>query len=344
MNIPFRPALIAVMLAFAMHATAQELQTQPVPFTAYLDFKALAAKTGSNAALPIWLESVEFDSPKAEGATVPGKSTYRLRVRKLAGLNDQLLLRLFFDDMKGASPEISAWTELGEQMMAPKTVGNGLGLPASETVMIRMAGVDYIDIVIPGDGSNVRSAFLSSIQKAEIFKAIDFELPGTLADPFMAAPAAKPATSDAFLYGRVKATLDDATVLLSSTESPSSSIQFELATRPLVAVVTFEVLNADLNAPPQVIVNNRPQGAVSIQLPDLADPGYQGTVRPLQDDMQFHYTGWLKCQKILRGSSLQAGVNQLVIQLGEASGAVAIRAVEVQLKYSWENLDYTLVP
>ena len=346
MNIPFRliTATTAIMLACHVQVAAQDLQSQPVPFTAYLDFKALATSSGTNAALPIWLESLEFDSPKTDGAAVPEKSTFRMRFRQLAGINDELLIRLFFDDTQGASPEISAWTELGQRLTIPKKLGGGLGLPASETVLIPMTGVDYIEIEVPGNGSNVRSAFLSSIQKTQIFKAIDFELPSTLADPFQAAPAGKPAANDAYLYGRVKATLDNSTVRLSSTDGMSSAIQFELATRPLVAVITFEILNADLNAPPQVTVNDRPLGAASLQLPDLADPAFQGTVKPLENDMQFHYAGWLKCQKIVPGSSLQAGINQLVLQLGDAKGAAAIRAVEVQLKYNWENLEYSLQP
>ena len=346
MNKIFRllAALAALMPAGLATSVAQELQSQPVPFTAYLDFKTIAAGSGTNAALPIWLESVEFDSPKTDGTALPEKSTFRLRFRKLDGINETLLLRLIFDDNKGASPEICAWTELGERKMIPKTLGSGLGLPASETVVVTMTGVDYIDIEVPGTGANVRGAFLTSVQKAQILKAVDFEAPAKLADPFQAAPSAQPAANDAFLYGRVKATLDSSTVLLSSSDSPASSIQFELASRPLLAVVTFEILNADLNAPPHVTVNNRPLGAANLQLTDLADPAYLGTVKPLEDDMQFHYAGWLKCQKVVPGSSLQAGANLLLIQLGELSGTSAIRSVEVQLKYNWENLDYNLQP
>ena len=338
MNHPLRlfTILAALILAHAVPMCAQEMQSQPVPFTAYLDFKTIT----SNTALPIWLESL--NSSTIEQA--PVKTTFRLRFRKLAGINDQMLLRLYFTDLKDAKPEVSAWTELGESMMAPKILGSGLGLPTSETLTIPMAGVDSIDIAVSGDGSNVRGAFLSSIQKAEILKAIDFELPSPLADPFQAAPAVPPLVNDVYLYGRVRAALDSSTLRLSASDGQSSAIQFELASRPLIAVVTFEILNADLTVPPQLLVNNRPLGGVSLQLPDLADPGFQGTVRPLEADMQFHYTGWIKCQKVLPGSSLQSGINQLVIQLGDPKGAVAIRAVEVQLKYNWANLDYNLQP
>ena len=316
--------------------SAQELQSQPIPFTVYLDFKTLA--NHPSASLPIWLESVELIPPATDGTS----STFRLRFRKLPGINDHLLFRLFFNDTKGASPQISAWTELGDLMMPTKKLGTGLGLPTSETLIIPMTGVDSIEVEVPGDGSNVRGAFLSSIKKTEILKAIDFELPGMLADPFQSAQPQQPATNDSYLYGRVKATLDSTTVRLSATDSKSSIIQFELATRPMLALVTFEVLNADLNAPPLLIINRQPLGAVSLHLPDLADPAFQGSLKPLETDMQFRYAGWIKCQKTLPASSLQSGINQL--ELSDPTGSVAIRSIEVQLKYNWEAFEYTLQP
>ena len=343
MNFPYRFFIAAALLLFARPLThAQDLQSQPVPFTAYLDFKALAADPMTS--LPIWLASVEFDSPKTDGTSAPAQTTFRLRFRKMPGINDQMLMRLYFDDLKEATPVVTAWTELGECLSGPKPLGNGIGLPASESVTFTMAGVDYIDITVPGSGSNVQGAFLSSVKTAEILKALDFELPATLADPFQGAAAAQPGMNDAFLYGRVKATLDASTVKLSATDGITSTVAFELASQPLLAVVTFEILNADPSAPPQVIMNNRPLGTASLQLPDLADPAFQGEIKPLLTDMQFHYAGWLKCQKVVPGSSLQAGTNSLSIQSGDPASSVAIRAMEVQLKYNWKNLDYTLKP
>jgi len=339
------PVAVAILSASPAPVSAQDLLSQPVPFTAYLDFKVLAAKKNNNAAFPIWLESVEFDAPVAEGAEAPEKTTFRLRFRKVAGINDNLLIRLFFDDLKGKSPAISAWTELGDLIAGPKTVGSGLGLPDSETATVPMKGVDYIDIVVPGDGSNVKGAFLSSLGRTQIWKSIDFDLPTTLADPFQGSTAASPGKNDSYLFGRVKATLDNsAPALLSSTDGTSCAFSFNLANQPMVAVVTFEIMNADISSPPLVTVNSHPVGAANLLLPDLADPAFQGTARPLISDMQFHYAGWLKCQKVLPGSSLQGGDNQLVIELGDPTGSVAIRAIEVQLKYNWDNFDYKLAP
>ena len=58
--------------------------------------------------------------------------------------------------------------------------------------------------------------------------------------------------------------------------------------------------------------------------------------------MRFRYAGWLRAQKLIPGSALQAGQNTVVIQLHKESGPVAIRAVELQLKYNAPGLDYTI--
>jgi hypothetical protein len=211
-------------------------------------------------------------------------------------------------------------------------------------VTLPMGGVDYVEIEVPGNGANVRGIFLSSVKKSETRQALDFDPPADAIDPFQNPPPAPAHENDAYLFGRVKATLDNSVVKLSGTDGAGNSIEFTLTSQPLLAMITFEILNADVKSPPEVIVNNRPLGAASMTLPDLADPAFQGTVRPLERDMAFHYAGWLKCQKVVPGSSLQAGSNTVTLQLTDPSGTVAIRAIEVQLKYNWNSLEYNLVP
>jgi hypothetical protein len=338
-----RHVWLLTLLLGAVPLLAQELKLQPTPFTVYLDFQALAASGARQPALPIWLESVEIDSPKTDAAT-DRKTTFRMRFRKFAGVNDELLLRLFFNDDAEAKPVVSAWTELGESVLESKQLGDGLGLPTSESLTVPMTTVDYIDVSVPGDGANIRGAFLSSLKKTETRQALDFAGGAELIDPFHRPSAARPGENDSFLFGRVTATLDNTPVKLSPAEGMSSTFEFELGAQPLLALVTFEILNVDANLPPEMILNNRPLGPAAPVFPDLADPGYQGTVRALERDMRFRYSGWLKCQKLVPGSSLQAGSNKLIIQLSRGADAIAVRAVEVQLKYNWENLDYKLSP
>ena len=50
-----------------------------------------------------------------------------------------------------------------------------------------------------------------------------------------------------------------------------------------------------------------------------------------------HYAGWLRAQKVLPASSLAVGVNALDLFLSPPTEAVAIRSVELQLKYHGEQ-------
>ena len=87
-----------------------------------------------------------------------------------------------------------------------------------------------------------------------------------------------------------------------------------------------------------------PLGAAKMRLPDLADPAYRGDVRPLERDMHFRYTGWLPCQMIIPASALRAGANRLSLVANAQGGAIAVRAVELQLKHNWKNFEYNLSP
>lgn len=216
--------LLSAIFLFTSLVQAQELKVQPTPFTVYLDFKALFSPGAPLPSFPIWLESVNTESQKnGEGMIV--KTGFRLRFRKMAGLNDELMLRVFFDDQKDTSPVVSAWNEIGRRALEPRALGLGIGLPTSETVTIPMTDVDYVEIEVPGDGSNVRGAFLSSVKKIETRTTLDFDPPTELTDPFQATAPAPARESDAYLFGRVKATLDDAIIKLSPRDGTSSTLE-----------------------------------------------------------------------------------------------------------------------
>ena len=335
------PAIFLAFLLLRLDASAQELKAQPIPFTVWLDLKALAASDAARPPFPIWLESLEIHSPKP-GDTQNNKTTFRIRIRKFAGLSDEIMLRVFFDDLPDAKPVFSGWSELGAQSLKSTTLGQGLGLPTSEVVAVSMDGVDYLDIDVPGDGSNVRGAFLSTLRKVETRETLDFSGSAKLADPFSNLPPAQTSENDSYLLGRVKATLQSAAEKIEP--GATVSYEFQLDAQPLLAVVTFEILNSDLSFPPNVSANTLDAGPAAVILPDLADPGYQGSVFAMQSDVRFRYGGWLKCQKILRGSSLRAGVNQVVLSLDKQASPAAVRSVEMQLKYKTDAADLTATP
>jgi hypothetical protein len=332
-----------VVLLLTNAARGQDLKQQPTPFSVWLDFRALSGANPPVLALPIWFESLTSDSAPASGDK-PETTVFRLRFRQIAAVNTDLLLRLFFDDIKDAGLTVSGWSETGGNMFQRGPLGDGLGLPTSENLALPMTGVDYIEISVTGNGSSVRGAFLASLKQAAMKQPIDYPAESRISDAFGNLPPSKPKADDASLFGRVKATIDPGIMKLTPGIAESGSWQFQLQSPPLLALVTFEILDADATALPEVVVNNQPLGAATIHMPDLADPAYLGVVRPLDANMRFRYTGWLRAQKVIPASALQAGLNTVVIELNKESGAIAVRAVELQLKYNAPGLDFTISP
>lgn len=327
----FRPLrLLACLLVLAPALRAQELDQQPTAFTAWLNLHAATPR-----GLPIWLERLDTDTVRDPSDGSVQKTIYRLRFRHFPGLVDELMLRVYFDDLSGEQPIVSGWSEIGARTLAPITLGQGLGLRSSQTVRIPMAGVDYVEIEAPGTAPNLEGVLALSLQKVQTSQPLDFPVAPALADPFGNGEPAVSGSNDTLLFGRVKATLEPGVVSLApENDNPGvAGFEFPLGKPPLIALLTFEILNADVSAPPQLSVNDQPAGEVSIVLPDLADPAYAGAVESKRPDTVYRYGGWLKCQRVIPGSLLVGGTNQIVVTSPDRSTPVAIRSVEVQLKY-----------
>jgi hypothetical protein len=369
-----RMVLLAATL-WAAAASAQELATQPTPFTALVDFTTWDKQPEGTKSLPIWLESIQIvpsnttpslDMGLPEQNSEP-HTLFRIRLRSIPNLGGRLLLRLFFDDLPGKSPTVSAWSDTQGNLFTSNPLGAGLELPASETLAVPTDGINYIEIDAPGDGQNIRKALLSPLKTATANAALDFTPPSSpthpdpVLDPFGNAPSTPSPENDLYLYGRIRATLEPGVVKLSfPTAHPSAapqtgtnsssdedhsqvSFEFNLQAAPLLSFVSFEILNADPLAPLQSWINGQPLGSVTPQYPDLADPAYIGQVRSLQT-MRFQYSGWLHAQIIIPASALKTGTNTLTFQLSQSSAPAAIRSVEIQLKNNWQNLDYNIFP
>ena len=350
--------------AFLPRATfAQGLRTEAAPLTAWLDLRPAGPNAAPQSA-PEWVEAFEFvpakkatdtvesvsvkigdtQTSQAETVSSTGTSIYRIRLhRPAAGVND-LQVRLFYDDRAGgARPYLTVWNELGTEIMRSDPIGQGLGLPSSETLLVPMAGADYLEIAALGDGSQMRAAFLSWLETAEVQRPADFAVKETMAEPFQAQPPMHTPHDDAYQYGVVTARLQNGKpTVLTTGSAPAAAYEFQLERQPLVAVVSYEVLGATLGSAPTLTVNQNVTATSEMQFPDLKDPAFQGQSRVGQDDMSFRYTGWVRAQKVIPGSTLVAGLNRLTLALSSGSENVAVRSVQIQLKYNWEKLDYTL--
>ncbi len=365
--VPFRrlrwvfPCLLLAFGAARLHG--QELRGQQSPLTAWLDLRPTVPGAPPQTT-PAWIESLDFLPAQTDAAKTPlapasparaegtGQgvdrtySVYRVRLQSpVAGVND-LQLRVFFDDLAGdARPFVSVWNELGTELMRSNPLGQGLGLPSSETLTIPMKGVDYLEISLPGDGTQVRALFLSWLEKTRVLQPVDFPAQEAVHEPFHVLASTRQQTNDSYLYGVVTASLQPAeAAVLKPASAPAATFEFQLEHQPLIAVISYEVLGAAAGAAPLISVNQHSQGQSELFLPDLADPGYRGEQTEGSSQMTFRYTGWVRAQKMVPAEMLNAGLNRLTVSLSEGSGTVAIRSLQIQLKYNWEKLDYNLAP
>lgn len=329
-----RLVLTAALLLGSLAASAQELRKQAIPFTVWLDFRALSQPNAPRLALPIWLESIVSEHPpRARNERL--STVYRLRLRRLGDLNKELHFRIFFEDEAWATPRVTAWSETGTQLYQSGTLGDGLGFTNSAELLIPTQGVDYVEVAVPGDGRSLHGAFLSSVATSKAKATLDFNRDHEFLDPFGKEHSLTLQEADSYLFGRVRAALLAEAVKL-PVEEPIA-LDFQLDRAPQLALLTFEVLNADVSYPPHVVLAGATLGAAQVHMPDLADPGYRGQAVLGQQELRFRYAGWLRCEKLIPASSLRAGINQLSIALPRNSRPVAIRAVEIQLKYPVEG-------
>jgi len=333
-----KAALLALFL-LPLGGVAQELREQPTPSSVWLDFRKLQSPNPPLVTLPLWLESVKTEQTMANGE--PSQTLFRLRLHHGGPLTSQVQMRLYFEDLPGATPAVSTWTETGAPLFQAGPLGNALGLPSSEAIVIPIGDADYVDVTTPGDASGLRGAFITTAEVTETRETPDFGGTPKIIDAFGNTPPAVPSENDSLLFGRIKATLQ-AEALKVEPDAPLTW-DLQLDKLPLVAMLTFEVLDAQLDSPPQVKLNGHHLGPATLQLPDLADLAYRSQAMP-RGDARFQYTGWLRAQVIIPASALKVGVNSLALALRHDAGNAAIRSVELQLKHNSTILEDTSSP
>jgi hypothetical protein len=337
-----RPLAIFLCAATLCVAEDAPLPEQPVPFSVWLDFPVLARPGAADPALPIWFESLQTLRTPAQGDEPP-KTIYRIRLRRLPSLQREMMLRVFFDDLPEMQPIVTAWTETGRERFRSEPLGAGVGLPTSETVVVPLDGADYLDVEVAGNGSNVRGTLASSLKDVTVRQTMDFRAAPEVISAFGETTPVGISSEDVKLYGRVHSALVPEATRLTPDE-PSTEVEFQLAAEPLAALVTFEVVNADLSAPPVVSINEEDPVFAAVRWPDLADPAYRGEARGEEAHLRFQYTGWLTAQVAIPAGKLKPGLNKITFGLSESSGPIAIRNIELQLKQNWKHFDYILTP
>jgi hypothetical protein len=310
--------------------------------SAWLDLRQDKPANAKAQSAPAWVEAVSLvNGQMADGSP---KAIFRIRLGHPAGDYPILFFRLFFDDLTNARPELVCWDESGTQLLRSGALGSGIGLASSDSAMIPMKGVSVVDVEVAGDGKTVRGAFLDWMVSGEMVHPLSTETQDIIPQPFSASAPLQAPDHDMEQFGTVTATLASDAIPIGPDIQQAASFEFEMEAQPLVALLTFDVASPRIDSPPEVYVNGESLGPVNLVLPELADPGYRGEIESMVKDMQFHYTGWLRAQKVIPVGNLRAGSNNVMIIGGAASSASAIRATQVQLKYLWEKSDYQLKP
>ena len=348
-----RVAVLALLFSATSRVYAQEafsdaLPTssdmdleQATPGSAWLDLRQSTSRNSKTQNAPAWVEAVTL-SPAQSTGDMSSKSVFRIRVAQPAGDYHVLFFRLFFDDKPGQQPELVAWDESGSHVLRSGALGSGINLPSSDSVMIPISGALSIDIEVAGDGKTVRAAYLDWMTSSNVVHPLGADRRDLIPEPFSSMPPLHSPAQDVEHFGTVTATLAAETIQISGNIQESPAFQFGVETQPLAALVTFEVANPRIDAPPQIYLNGQDIGPVSLALPELADPGYRGEMESLVRQMHFQYTGWLRAQKIVPVTDLKVGTNDLIIVNGSGSEPSAIRATQIQLKYLWDKSDYLL--
>ncbi len=310
--------------------------------SAWLDLRQDKGANAKPQVAPPWVEAVSLVNSQTPNGSP--KAIFRIRVLHPAGAYQILFLRLFFDDVETARPELVAWDESGTQLLRSGVLGSGIGLPSSDSAMVPMNGVTTLDIEVPGDGKTVRGAYLEWMATSEMVHPLSTEKQNLIPQPFQGTGPLRAPEKDVEQFGTVTATLAAEAIPIGPDVKQAATFAFDIEAQPLVALLSFDVASPRIDSTPELYVNGQDLGPVNLVLPDLADPGYRGEMESMVKDMQFQYTGWLRAQKVLPVSSLKAGRNEIMIVGGAAGSPSAIRATQVQLKYLWDKSDYQLRP
>src|SRR5881409_1947034 len=325
-------AVFAILFAAICRVDAQEALTdalpapanatqQPIPESAWLDLRQNAPQNSKIQNAPIWVEALTLLPTETTELAPMSKSVFRIRVRQPSPDYQVLFFRLFFDDKPDQQPQLIAWDESGTHVLRSGTLGAGMNLPSSDSVLIPMTGASSIDIEVPGDGKTVRAAYLDWMTSSQVVHPVNTEHRDVIPEPFSSVPTLHAPPDDVENFGTVTATLSSETIRINGQTQESAAFQFPIEAQPLTALLTFEIANPRVDSPPEVYLNGQDIGPVSLTLPDLGDPGYRGEVEALSPQMHFHYTGWLRAQKIIPATILKVGANELVLGSGIDTGS-----------------------
>src|SRR5256886_1930824 len=163
--------------------------------SAWLDLRQIPSASSKPQVSPDWVEAISI-VPGQKTPGLPETTIFRIRLTHPSPDAQVLFFRLFFDDNAEQKPQLTAWDESGTVVMQSGSLGAGIGLPTSESVMIPMVGVSTVDVEVPGDGKNVRGAYLDWMRNAEVLHPSSAKHRDLIPEPFAAMAPLHAATQD----------------------------------------------------------------------------------------------------------------------------------------------------
>ena len=207
---------VAVSRVYAQEALSDDLPCpadmikmigQPVPESAWLDLRQTAPRNSKAQNAPAWVEALTMLPAETTEGGATSKSVFRIRVTQPGPEYQVLFFRLFFDDKPNQQPELVAWDESGTHILRSGTLGAGMNLPSSDSVIIPMTGASAIDIEVPGDGKTIRGAYLDWMTSSEVVHPVNAEHRDIIPEPFSSLPTLHAPPNDVENFGTVTATL-----------------------------------------------------------------------------------------------------------------------------------------
>src|SRR5262245_52748640 len=141
-DLPTPPPMIAAPPTISDDAPTIK---EPLPSSAWLDLRQTTSRNSKTQEAPAWVEALTLlpGELTAEGGNA-AKSVFRIRVTPPGPDYKILFFRLFFDDKPNQQPELVAWDETGTHILRSGTLGAGMNLPSSDSVIIPMTGASAI--------------------------------------------------------------------------------------------------------------------------------------------------------------------------------------------------------
>src|SRR5881394_516814 len=229
-------AAFAMFLAAVCRVGAQEALTdalpappaaiaQPLPSSAWLDLRQTMSRNSKTQEVPAWVEALTLLPGELTEGGSASKSVFRIRVTQPGQDYQVLFFRLFFDDKPNQQPELVAWDESGTHILHSGTLGTGMNLPSSDSVLIPMNGASAIDIEVPGDGKTIRAAYLDWMTSSEVVHPVNADHRDVIPEPFSITPALRAPPEDLENFGTVTATLAAEVIRIDAQSQQKAAFQ-----------------------------------------------------------------------------------------------------------------------